>query len=246
MTATSDCWPIFVLTLRGDDARRSQLLEKLGSLELEFRLHFGVDGRLGMPEQFEEFVDRDAARKKHDRDLSDGELACSLSHRAIYQQMLEQGLDGALVLEDDAIVDERLFNFVAQESYRGADLIMLDHSHARVHGPHKVLRDGSVARKLSLPSCLTTAYSISGRACRHLLEASTPVMDLADWPGDICSLGALVLDPPIVARPDPIAGTSHLREARAELTNGHSSPARLFQAAFWRRWITKRLSRRIS
>lgn len=239
-------WPIFVLTLDGDDARRAGLTTMLEKLGLPYRLHFGVDGRQGLPSDVEGMVDRDGAFVKNGRELSDGEFACALSHRSIYQEVVKQKAPGAIVLEDDAIVDERLVEFIEMEGYEAANLVMLDHSHARVRGPGISLGGGSVGRVLSLASCLTTAYSISSEGCIALIAATSPLVDLADWPGDICQLGALALHPQIVTHPDASTGVSHLRDDRTKLSKPHSPPRRFLELAFWRRWIIKRLSSRIS
>lgn len=246
MTSKIKHWPIFVLTLVGDEERRSGLIDQLEKLDLPFHLHFGIDGRQGLPKEFEKLIDREGAHKKNGRDLSDGEFACALSHRTIYQEVVKRNAPGAIVLEDDAVVDRKLRDFIEMKGYEAANLVMLDHSHARVRGPRIQLGDVSEARTLSLPSCLTTAYSISLEGCASLIAATSPLVDLADWPGDICRLGALALAPQIVAHPDPSSGVSHLREGRTGLSCVRSSPFRFFQYGFWSRWVTKRLSTRIS
>ncbi|MFY0624643.1 MAG: glycosyltransferase family 25 protein [Pelagimonas sp.] len=125
--------------------------------------------------------------------MSDAEFACALSHQRIYRSIIANKWQGAIVLEDDAILDESRFcNFLQQNSYQHSSLIMLDHSHARVPGEKIRLTKNIALLKLSLPSCLTTGYSISAKAAQHLIEAGTPLSDVADWPGDILELEAVV------------------------------------------------------
>lgn len=57
---------------------------------------------------------------------------------------------------------------------------MRDHSHARVRGAKIRLSKNIALLKLPLPSCLTTGYSISAKAEQHLIEAGTPLSDVAD------------------------------------------------------------------
>lgn len=147
------------------------------------------------------------------------------------------------MLEDDAILDESRFcNFLQQNSYQHSSLIMLDHSHARVPGAKIRLTKNIALLKLSLPSCLTTGYSISAKAAQHLIEAGTPLSDVADWPGDILELEAVVCSPRVVTHTDQSFGPSHLRNER---TTVKPNLSRFLRADYWRRWYVKRLSRRI-
>jgi len=236
-------WPILVLTLEGDEDRRADLIGALIRESLNFELFYGVDGRAGLPKEYETSVDRAFARKKYRRDLGDPEFACALSHREIYQRIINRKWDGAIVFEDDAVLTDEFAEFANERLYSKADLIMLDHSHARVWGPEIALSERIGARKLSLPSARATGYSISVRGARYLLAAGSPMSDIPDWPGDITEVGAIACVPTIVKHQDPLTGPSHLRKDRRKPPSNH---LRFFRWTEWKRWITKRLSTRVS
>jgi glycosyl transferase family 25 len=248
MTVTS--WPIFVLSLPGEETRRAPLLRALSDMGLSHEVFLGIDGRNGLPDRWLSQIDRAAARRKLGHDLTDGEFACALSHREIYRQIAARGLPGAVVLEDDAIVGAKFVPFIEQHLYQNAALMMLDHSHARVAGPSIDLMPLVKMRRLTLPSFLTSAYSISVDAAQTLLEEASPVRCPADWPGDIVALGAMAVTPRIADHPDPLGGNSHLNEARNNVRSQSNSLDRAIQRwtsrSHCRRWITKRLSSRIS
>lgn len=243
-------WPIFILSLPGEEVRRAPLLQSLANMGISYELINGIDGRKGIPDRWNSEIDRASANHNFGRDLTDGEFACALSHREIYRQIGTRGLPGAVVLEDDAIVGTQFAAFVKQKLYQSAALMMLDHSHARVAGPSFDLMPGVEMRHLTLPSCLTTAYSISTDAAQTLLKAASPVCCPADWPGDIVSLGAVALSPRIVDHPDQLTGSSHLNAARSKMPMNSGSLQRTIQRltsrAHWQRWLTKRRSTRIS
>ncbi len=240
---TSETWPLFILTLEGDDGRRADLISALDKFGLEYNLFHGVDGRTGLPSRYQNRVDRVRAKRRHRRELTDAELAVSLSHCAIYQQIIDMKLGGAVILEDDAVLTDAFRGFMEKRVYASSDMVMLNHSHARVHGPNISLNPGIDARKLSLASVRATGYSVSTNAARYLLDANTPVTDVADWPGDVTTVGALACVPAIVLHQDPEIGPSHLEAGRHKVA---SDPFRFFQWMFWKRWITKRLSSRVS
>lgn len=208
-----------------------------------YHLFYGIDGRNGLPAFVEEKVDRVSACKKYGRHLSNGELACALSHQGIYQLIVARGWPGAIVLEDDAILTDCFRDFVKYQYYTQADFIMLDHSHARVR--RKVIELSADIRcmRLTLPSCLTTGYALTADAARFLIKAGTPLSDVADWPADVTEFGALACVPTIVGHQDPATGKSHLRHER---NRGKLDPGRLFRASYWKVWAKKRLSYRIS
>lgn len=241
-------WPILVLTLEGDERRRAPLLDWLARHGLSHRLFFGVDGRKGLAGRWAAETDRAAARQTYGRDLTDGELACALSHREIYRWIEETGNPGAIVLEDDALPGPDFAAFLASRAHERLDLLMFDHSHARIWRNSRQHAGGQDLYRLSLPSCLTTAYAISAGAAKRLAAANTPVRWQADWPGNIVALAAMVVVPPIVRHPDGKTGVSHLRSAREGASPRRKSPglARFSNRLFWKRWITKRLSRRVS
>lgn len=242
--ANSDHTQIFVITLPGDEDRRAPLLAQLDRMGLRYELLFGVDGRSGLPAEHEGAVDRARARLKYRRDLSDGEFACALSHLAAYDQIVRRDLPAAIVLEDDAILKPAFGMFLKAGARDIGDLVLLDHTHARVRPRDGVeVIPGIRARRLMLPACLTTGYFITRSGARALLRDALPVSDVADWPQCAERLDMRALDPRIVDHPDHAEGASHLRTGRPGV---RSDPRRFFKAGFWRRWFRKRMSQRIS
>lgn len=234
----------FVVTLPGDDARRAPLLAQLEQMGLDYELFFGVDGRAGLPSEYEDMVDRERAYQKYRRDLSDGELACALSHLNVYREIVRHDLQAAIVLEDDAILTGSFHELVRTNPTGPGDLVLLDHSHARVarHGALDIF-DGIQARRLLLSACLATGYLITRSGAETLLRGAVPVSDVADWPESAENLQMWALDPTIVGHPKQDEGASHLRSGRGAV---RSDPRRFFRRDFWRRWIRKRTSQRVS
>lgn len=243
-------WPIFVISLGDAEARRTPLIDALNSLNLEWELFEAVDGRKGLSAAWEGLIDREGAAKAKGRPLTNGEFGCALSHRGIYELILRRGLEGAIVLEDDALIGPAFERFVREGLYSCAPLVMLDHSHARVSFfRHRALSVGKL-RPLTLQSYLTTGYSVSASAAADLLSAATPVRMTADWPGDIVRLGAAVIVPPIVNHPPADVTTSHLEAERSRFQPEGSGFQRFVKRwsdpGYWRHWLIKRLSLRVS
>ena len=250
---TDAVWPILVLTLPGDDARRAPLVQALERLGLPYELFFGVDGRQGLAECWEGEIDRVAARRRMGHEMADGEFACALSHREIYRKVVERGWPGAVVLEDDAILGDAFATFIQGRHYERAGLILLDHGLARVRGPAEEMLPGVWLRRLAVSPYRASGYSVAIPVAQALLNASSPIRWRADWPMDLVELGAMALDPTIVGPPDFQLGTSQLRDARDHVRREQGYIASILHRlqrwstrSYWRHWLRKRLSTRIS
>jgi glycosyl transferase family 25 len=245
-------WPIFVLSLKDAVDRRRPLVEQLGAHGLKFELFDAIDGRKGLPPEMEERVDRQQTRRNIARDMTDAEYACALSHLAIYQTVLDRESPGAIVLEDDAVLDRRFPIFYREGAYSGADLVLFDHSYSRVWrlSTRRMTAEVSAARFSLCPS-LATGYSISARGCCFMLQNSFPLSRTADWPCDITQIGALATIPRLVDHPPDEQPGSSLETARkASIQKRYWSERDRqtggFETRKWKRWILKRLSIRLA
>lgn len=99
--------PAFIISLASSADRREKIGARLNQLGMEFEFVDGIDLRgtdiSGHP-------DYDGARRRlyFGCDLQPGELGCLLSHRKVYQIMVTRKLPHALVLEDDAGLEDDL------------------------------------------------------------------------------------------------------------------------------------------
>lgn len=98
---------VFVISLAKSDARRARMRKLLGQTGMNVEFVNAQDGR--------ELTDEHRARYDHERALlyygsrmSDAEIGCFISHYRIFEQIVREGLDWALVLEDDVEIDDRL------------------------------------------------------------------------------------------------------------------------------------------
>ena len=69
---------IFVLTLEGAEHRRRTLMKQLDDQGLSYELFFGIDGRNGLPEEYEKLIDCQSAQETLGRPMGDAEFACAL------------------------------------------------------------------------------------------------------------------------------------------------------------------------
>ena len=247
-------WPIFILSLEGDEVRRAPLLTSLANMGLEAEVLIGVDGRNGLPSWAEAEVDREKAwtwdNTRFVGHLTDGELACALSHALAYRKIIDENLPGAILFEDDAIVKEEFKHFVEDHGYEAGELVMLGHRNTRVRrfSETRLCKDIVGYRLVNSP-IYAHGYSVSRIAAKYILKAASPVRATADWPCDISRLKALAADPQIALQPDDRLQTSHLeagRQASRQERERLKTPYRYLSGAYWMRYLRKRLGRRIA
>lgn len=245
----TDHWPIFVLSLEGDEVRRAPLLNSLAKLGIDAEVLIGVDGRGGLPAWAEAEVDHDvgwALARRPYRPMTDVELACALSHVLAYRKVIDDGLPGAIIFEDDAFIAEAFKDFVVSRGYEMADMVLLGHEETWVRRHSDTpLCQGVVGYRLVASPVLAHGYSLSRMAAAYILRKATPVRARADWPCDISRLNSLAADPQIVLQPPDRNAQSHLegdrRVARHNDKIQYGSLSRFFSTTYIKRKMRKRL-----
>jgi len=172
-------WDSFVIGL--PESYRGEPLEaSLHSAGITFHRSPGVI----VPPEFSHLTDRTAAHVLLRRDLHRSEIGCALAHRDVYRRMLDQGLDFALVLEDDArlsgLTPETLERFIAHTDPAMPTVALLYAPQGSVVVADD--RPTSGFLRAVVPPTTTTAYIVSRRAASILLGDDAPVSHVADWP----------------------------------------------------------------
>lgn len=102
--------PIYVVSMKKDEARRKILQEAFDKLDIDFKFIDAVVGKdVSQAERGKLNFSGTLMRKG--RIPTDGEIGCSLSHQLIYQDMVQQENVWSIILEDDVLVDERFKTF---------------------------------------------------------------------------------------------------------------------------------------
>lgn len=164
----------FVINLDKSVDRLAEMTERLDRLGLAFTRISAVYGAHLSERELNRHYDSSRNKRIYRRPLAAGEIGCYLSHRKIWQIMVDQGLSMALVLEDDAELAPELPVVLAaiENLSRPWDLIKLYEPPAK----KPVARSISINNHLSLcqykkiPS-RTTGYLVSLAGATKLLGA---------------------------------------------------------------------------
>ncbi|MWN90077.1 hypothetical protein GQ597_05075 [Gilliamella sp. Pra-s65] len=98
---------IFIINLERESAKKEHIKKECEKLNLDFEIYNAVDGNA----LSEEFI-QNAVYDYPNNFLTKGEIGCALSHINVYKKIIQNNLPYALVLEDDAVLDEKLPDFL--------------------------------------------------------------------------------------------------------------------------------------
>jgi glycosyl transferase family 25 len=239
--------PIYILSLR-EAQRFGPLVEALEARGLAYEIIWGVDGRVALPQDHESRVDRPGAEARMGRPMSDGEFACALSHRQIYERIATGEAPSAIVLEDDADPAPAFFDLGPALVEPPCGLLLFDHKNTYVRVRDRLILPGGVrAYRVALPPFLATGYMVSREVAAHLAFRNGPVVQPSDWPDAILQFDSYACDPRVVTQRAREGAGSSLEAGRRK--QGHrrrKSLRRLLYKSYWRRWLTKRLARKLA
>ncbi len=147
------CWTglpfqTFVISLERAWERRAHMERLLRDLGMSAEFVPAVDGRALGAQQRARY---DAARAKIDyrAEMSDAEIGCYLSHYGLYERMCREGIELALILEDDISASPALPQIVAElagHPERSWDVVRLQTARRKVAEPESAAAHGALVR----------------------------------------------------------------------------------------------------
>ena len=92
---------VFVINLKKDIEKKEHMLKLCKTFSLNCHFIDAVYGKLLSAEEISKYYAKKMAIKYSERGMSMGEIGCLLSHKNIYQKMIDEKIEQALILEDD-------------------------------------------------------------------------------------------------------------------------------------------------
>ena len=96
--------PVFIINLEQSADRRADMAKRLNPLHVSYTFFKAVNGHALDTNNLPDY-DRTRRRLYFGRDLTKGEIGCLLSHRALYQHMVDNNIECAIILEDDVFIE---------------------------------------------------------------------------------------------------------------------------------------------
>lgn len=96
----------FIISLQGETQRRKNALQECQRYHIDPTFIDAVDMRQADQATIEQYCDKpkySKASQEQEGYITSGELGCAISHLSIYQKMVDENIEKALILEDDII-----------------------------------------------------------------------------------------------------------------------------------------------
>jgi len=169
----------YVISLERASERRRQALVEQERLGLPFQSIAAIDGAKSPSDFVLEGYSEEQGRKLRNiygkRGLSRNEQACALSHLKVYRQIIEDGVDVAVVSEDDAVFlcnQDALLQAI-RSLPDGWDVFYL------YHRGDIERADNNLVSFRSVPGS-AVSYVVTNAAARKLVDLASPLRLAAD------------------------------------------------------------------
>jgi beta-1,4-galactosyltransferase len=228
--------PIFIVSLEGSSQRRNSVSAQMAKLNLEFEFFDAVNGKALNPQELGKLYDEARALQTCHRKLTRGEIGCTLSHLFLYRKMALEGIEWALILEDDVVLGEHFLEFYqflndtpdlgledsflmlgGQEGLLNYDWWLITSIFGvKKASAHTKLRRCTRSSKYVARSC---SYFIPLTVAERIYQAGLPVhLPIDHWYYFMrknCFRDMYVVDPWVVEHPIELGGQSILETERA-------------------------------
>ncbi|GAA5784513.1 glycosyltransferase family 25 protein [Chitiniphilus shinanonensis] len=233
---------IVVINLGSANTRRQQMSEELGRFGMEFEFFPAVDGRLLDSETLARHYDALRAATTPWGHLTVGEVGCALSHRAVWQLLVDSGEPGWIVFEDDSQISADFPEVAAAlpGTVRPGEVAAFVQTNANTYYWHSRSLANRKLVYVNQAFYCATGYYITEKAARKLLAASNPIWFPIDcWytsPGFRGITPILAVWPPIVSSREENQAPSQIG-----FRNAHSGKLEKKQGShsLIRKWISR-------
>lgn len=242
----------FVINLQRDRARLEQVARGLATVGIAFDRHAAVNGKRHGA-LIRRLIRQDFYSHAKQRPLTDGEIGCTLSHLSVYRRMLRNGVEKALILEDDAVFEPEFAAFFANHLdalLDRFDIVKVEgifFDHVSADGTTLASAGGTRVVLPLRPTLGTAAYALTRRGAQRLLKAFSRLDDpldikLAQYERHRTRFAELR---PMLVRQADVTSILDADRVRADASKTLATPglaAKLFERVVYVRRVISRMS----
>ncbi len=167
----------FIIHLERATDRQPQVEELIRKLPVETDVVNAIDGRTLDAQTISSVYRRSAHKPRYPFQLSTNEIACFLSHRKVWQAIVDQEIDAGLVLEDDVeLTPEFAAAYSAASQVLNVDSFIRFPFRERESG-RVVLNTGTSRIIEPVPVGLGMVAQLIGRGAAQRLLSTTEIFD---------------------------------------------------------------------
>lgn len=206
---------IFVISLP-ESKRRKVIKKSLDLLGLEFEFFDAKD--VNFVNNNQNLISKEKMNFNVGWNVDDYCYAASMSHAFLYKKIVDENIQNAIILEDDAILDEN-FKYLIDKNLLencGFDFVLLCYINLAYWKFTKMLPvfgKFKFVKFINVPGN-AAAYFVNLNGAKNMLSNIFPISDFADWPKDISKLNSAAIFPRIVNHPPITEENSSIEKSR--------------------------------
>ena len=164
-------FPVWLINLDSNPERFKSATEQLSKIGLLAERFSAIYGKNLQPDDITACYDAKLNQQKFRRPLSAGEIGCYLSHRALWQRMIDEHIPVALILEDDIDIEPEFVTVLKKiNRLENWDMMKLADDRDGKGEQKLALGDGyELVNFAKVPNC-TTGYALTLRGAEKLLS----------------------------------------------------------------------------
>ena len=177
----------FIISLERSKRRREFMVDQCNRLHVDYELFDAVDGQLLTEGEISHYCDINAVRNHSGYYASNGMLGCSISHYLVLNKMVEQNLEYAFIIEDDALLPKNINDILTELSHviRKNEVISLFYtSHQIIKLSLKgaeTLKSGKLLYPINIQDvAAATAYVVHKEAAKGMIKFNSPIKTTSD------------------------------------------------------------------
>ena len=182
--------PVLVLTTKNAADRQQSIAACLNKMGIPFEWVEGLHWRDTTPDFLAERYDANLAKSVFGRELFPPEACIAINHQSIYRKIVDQGIEAAVILEDDSQPDTNFLKTLQalSDNPPPADVLSLHAGGGWIDTAQKLqVADNDFYRVVSQRIYYTVAYYVSAQGARRLL-LDHPIFCPSDWPAPLSEL----------------------------------------------------------
>ena len=202
--------PVYVISLKSSSGRKKLITESLNNSGIQHSVVEAVNGTALSDQEVMSISSGIFKQGLYSRNLLKGEIGCVLSHFSLYRKMIDEDIEIACILEDDAVIADNFRDFLFSKNLNvnGWDILFLGHhsllSKKETSSIDKLqfkIPNYTIGEPVEIPVG-SYGYMIRRNAAARILEHGYPVRKPLDfYIGNAPALGikAKVISPPCIS-----------------------------------------------
>lgn len=238
--------PIFVVSLEQSLERRAKIEAQFKKRNFDFTFFNAINGNKINAQELSSLYNEGLALKTCRRPLTLGEIGCSLSHLFLYKKMVEEGIEEAIIFEDDIVINDHFAEVYTSLKnsqdlplenailFLGGQEGLLDHDWwltTSIFGVKVISENIKIKKSTKSIKYIarTCAYFISHSVAEKIYKAAMPVhIPIDHWAYFYrlkCFSDTYVVQPWVIQHPVLISSQSLIEQERAKVVEQYNSPS---------------------